>query len=129
MRKSLWGYLIAIAVGGISQFVAFPEQPWISRALFYLAIVIALLATLGLAHAIGLLGSVATRMRRSRLARTGTQPADGKTARNAAVRTQVPRPAGPVGPVPVLQKQPKNVPADAPGAARGQNPQSSTDAG
>jgi hypothetical protein len=80
-------------VGGISQFVAFPEQPWISRALFYLAIVITLLATLGLAHAIGLLGSVATRMRRSRLARTGTQPADDKTSRNAAVRTQVPRPA------------------------------------
>ena len=128
MRKSLWGYLIAIAVGGISQFVAFPEQPWISRASFYLAIVIALLATLGIAHAMGLLASVATRLRRSRLARTGTQPADGKTPTNAAARIQVPRPAGPVGPVPVLQKQPKNVPTDAPVAARGKNPQSSTDA-
>ena len=50
MRISLWAYLIAIAVGGISLFVkaALPEQPWLAPALFYLAIVIALLATLGL---------------------------------------------------------------------------------
>jgi hypothetical protein len=128
MRNSIWGYLVAIAVGGISQFVAFPEQPWISQALLYLAIVIALLATLGLVHGMGLLDSVATTMRRSRLARTEAQPADGKTPTNAAARIQVPRPAGPAGPVPVLQKRPQNVPIEAPGAARGKNPQSSTDA-
>src|SRR5262245_21945575 len=104
------------------------QQPWISQALLYLAIMIAFLATLGLAHAMGLLGSVATRMRLSHLVRTGTQPVDGKAPTNAAARIQVPRPAGPVGPVPVLQKQPKNLPTDAPVASRGKNLQSSTDA-
>ena len=128
MRNSIWGYLIAVAAGGISQIVAFAEQPWLSQALLYLAIVIALLATLGLTHALGLLDSVATTMRRSRLARTRAQPADGKTPTNAAARIQTPGPAGPAGPVPVLQKRPTDVPTAAPGAVRGKNPQNSSDA-
>jgi fatty acid desaturase len=55
MRKSFWVCLIAIAVGGISLLVkaALPEQPWLAPALLYLAIVIALLATLSLAHDMG----------------------------------------------------------------------------
>ena len=128
MRNSVWGYLIAIAAGGISQIVAFAEQPWLSQALLYLAIVIALLATLGLTHALGLLRSIATGMQSPRLERTGTLPADGKTPTNAAARIQMPRPAGPAGPVPVLQKRPTDVPIAAPGAVRGKNPQNSTDA-
>jgi|RhiMethySRZTD1v2_1073278.scaffolds.fasta_scaffold37973_4 hypothetical protein len=128
MRNSVWGYLIAIAAGGISQIVAFVEQPWLSQALLYLAIVIALLATLGLTHALGLLRSIATGMRSPRLERTGTLPADGKTPTNAAARIQTPRPAGPAGPVPVLQKRPTDVPTAAPGAVRGKNPQNSSDA-
>jgi hypothetical protein len=61
------------------------EQPWLAPALFYLAIVIALLATLGLAHDMGLLSRVAARMRHSHLARAGTHPADGEAAVNVAV--------------------------------------------
>ena len=123
MRNSFWAYLIAIAVGGISLFfkAAVPEQPWLAPALFYLAIVIASLATLGLAHNMGVWRRVAARTRRSPLA-AGTQPADGKTTTSAAARVQVPRPAGPVGPVPVLQKQPKNVTGDTPAEVRGKSP-------
>ena len=124
MRNSFWACLIAIAVGGISLFVkvALPEQPWLAPALFYLAIVIALLATLGLAHDMGLLSRVAARMRHSHLAQAGTHPADGKAAVNVAAPVQVPRPAGPVGPVPVLLKQPKGVAGDTPAEVRGKNP-------
>ena len=124
MRNSFWAYLIAIAVAGISLFVkaALPDQPWLAPALFYLAIVIALLATLGLAHDMGLLSRVAAKTRHSRQARAGTHPADGKAAVNVAGHVQVPRPAGPAGPVPVLQKQPKSVPANGPPAAQGKSP-------
>jgi hypothetical protein len=125
MRNSFWSYLIAIAVGCIAFIArtALPEQPWLAAALFYLAIVFALFATLGLAHDLGLLSRVALRMRRhSPMAPTATQPADGKTAPNPAARVQVPRPAGPAGPVPVLQKQPKGVAADGPAAAQGKSP-------
>jgi hypothetical protein len=125
MRNSLWACLIAIAVGCIALIAraALPEQSWLAAALFYLAIVFALFATLGLAHDLGLLSRVALRMRRhSPMAPAATQPADGKTAANLAARVQVPRPAGPAGPVPVLQKQPKSVPADGPAAAQGKSP-------
>jgi hypothetical protein len=124
MRSSFWACLIAIAVGAISLFVkaALPEQPWLAPALFYLAIVVALFATLGLAQEMGLLSRVAARMRQSRQARAGTHPADGKAAANAAARVQVPRPAGPAGPVPVLQKQPKSVAGDSPAEVRGKSP-------
>ena len=124
MRNSFWACLIAIAVGAISVFVkaALPEQPWLAPALFYLAIVVALFATLGLAHEMGLLSRAASRMRHSRQARAGTHPADGKAAVNVAGHVQVPRPAGPAGPVPVLHKQPKNVTGDTPAEVRGKSP-------
>lgn len=125
MRNSLWACLIAIAVGCIALIAraGLPEQPWLAAALFYVAIVFALFATLGLAHDLGLLSRVALRMRRhSPMAPAATQPADGKPAANPAARVQVPRPAGPAGPVPVLQKQPKSVPADGPAAAQGKSP-------
>ena len=114
------GLLIAIAVGGISLFVkaALPEQPWLAPALLYLAIVIALLATLSLAHDMGLLSRVAAKTRQSRQAHAGTHPADGK----AAARVQVPRPAGPAGPVPVLQNQPKSVAGDTTAEVQRKNP-------
>jgi hypothetical protein len=124
MRNSFWACLIAIAVGGISLLVkaALPEQPWLAPALFYLAIVIALLAALGLAHDMGLLSRLAAKTRLSRQVHAGTHPADGKTAANAAARVQVPRPAGPAGPVPVLQKQPKSVAGDTAADVRSKNP-------
>jgi hypothetical protein len=61
MRNSFWACLIAIAVGGISLLIkaALPEQHWLAPALFYLTIVIALLATLGLVHDFGLFSRVA----------------------------------------------------------------------
>jgi hypothetical protein len=123
MRKSFWVCLIAIAVGGISLLVkaALPEQPWLAPALLYLAIVIALLATLSLAHDMGLLSRVAAKTRQ-RQAHAGAHPADGKTAANAAAHVQVPRPAGPAGPVPVLQKQPKSVAGDTTAEVRRKNP-------
>jgi hypothetical protein len=80
MRNSLWACLIAIAVGCIALIAtaALPEQPWLAAVLFYLAIVFALFATLGLAHDLGLLSRVALRMRRhSPMAPAATQPADG----------------------------------------------------
>ena len=124
MRNSFWACLIAIAVGGISLFVkaVLPEQPWLAPALFYLAIVIALLATLGLAHDMGLLSRVTARMRHSHLAHAGTPPADGKAAAKVAAHVQVPRPAGPVGPVPVLQKQPKSLTGATPAELPGKSP-------
>ena len=90
MRKSFWVCLIAIAVGGISLLVkaALPEQPWLAPALFYLAIVIALLSTLSLAHDMGLLSRVAAKTRQSRQAHAGAHPADGKTAANAAAMSK-----------------------------------------
>jgi hypothetical protein len=124
MRNSFWACLIAIAVGGISLLVkvALPEQHWLAPALFYLAIVIALLATLGLAHDMGLLSRLAAKTRQSRRGRAATHPADGKATATAAARVQVPRPAGPAGPVPVLQKQPKSVAGDTPAEVRGKKP-------
>ena len=121
MRNSFWACLIAIAVGGISLLIkaALPEQHWLAPALFYLTIVIAWLATLGLVHDFGLFSRVAAK---SRQARAGTHPADGKAAANAAARVQVPRPAGPAGPEPVLQKQPKSAAGDPPAEVRGKNP-------
>jgi hypothetical protein len=113
MRNSFWACLIAIAVGCLALIAraALPEQPWLAAVLFYWAIGLALFATLGLAHDRGLLSRVALRMRRhSPMGPAATQTADGKTPANPAARVQVPRPAGPAGPVPVLQKQPKSVP-------------------
>ena len=126
MRNSFWACLVAIAVGGISLLVkaALPDQPWLAWALFYSAIVIGLLAILGLARDTGLPSRTDARMRTSRVGDAGTQAADRKSAANAGARAQVPRPAGPVGPVPVLQKQPRGVPADNPPIAQGTSPES-----
>ena len=50
MHNSLWGYLIAIAVGGMAQFVKdlFPDWPLLGPVLFWVAAGIAILATVGL---------------------------------------------------------------------------------
>jgi hypothetical protein len=121
MRNSLWGYLIAIAVGGLSQLVRDPS--WLGPALLCLAFVIALLATAGLARDSGWLSRLAEILRRRRSGPVEPQPSDGQRPAKTASRVQVPRPAGPAGPVPVLQKQPKTVTGDAPGAASGPSPQ------
>ena len=117
MRSSLWAFLIAIAVGGISQFVKDPA--WLGLALLYSAYAIALLAALGLARDIGLLSSAAALLRRS--PRVGAQPADDSFPAKAAPRVPMPRAAGPAGPMPVLQDKPKNATSEAPDAVRGNN--------
>src|SRR5262245_24688342 len=107
MRHSYWACLIAIAVGGCCLFVkAIFGQQWLATGLSYLAILIALLATLGLAHDSGLWSRIAARRRHSTIGHAGKQRASAQGAANVTARVQVPRPAGPAGPVPVLQKKP-----------------------
>jgi hypothetical protein len=55
MHNSLWGYLLAMAVGGMSQFIKdqFPSVTWLGPTLFWLAVAIALVATLGLMYETG----------------------------------------------------------------------------
>jgi hypothetical protein len=114
MHLSLWSYLIAIAMGGMSQFVkvTLPDLPWLSSALFWFAVLIALLATLGFAHGKGWLSRVGSSMPgsglRSSLVQSAMKPPDDGRPRQAAPRAQAPRPAGPAGPVPVLQKRPQD---------------------
>ena len=126
MRSSLWGFLIATAVGGISQFVKDPA--WLGLALLYLAFAIALLAILGLARDIGLLTRAAALLRRWGSPRVGAQLIDDSFPAKGAPPVQIPRAAGPAGPMPVLQEKPKNATGDAPGAAQGNNPAGSPNA-
>jgi hypothetical protein len=115
MHHTLFGYLIAIAIGGMSQFVkvVLPDLSWLSSALFLLALLIAFLATLSFARDKGWLGGAAVLLRRrSPQVRAERMPSDDRSSRRAAPRAQAPRPAGPAGPVPVLQKRPKDATSD-----------------
>jgi hypothetical protein len=95
----------------------FPNVPWLGLALPLLAFLFALLASLGLAHDKGWLGRIALRVRpsksRSLPARAEMRPADDVALRRAAPTGKAPRPAGPAGPVPVLEKRPKDATGDA----------------
>ena len=66
MRHTLLGYFVAIAVGGMAQFVkvVFPDLSWLSSALFFLGLLIALLATLSFARDKGWFGGAAVYLRR-----------------------------------------------------------------
>jgi hypothetical protein len=119
MHNSLWSYGIAIAIGGMSLFVkdVFPELTWLGSGLLFLAFLIAVLATLGFAHDKGWLSRVdVSFLRRSRprapLMKVEMKPSDDGSPRHAAPRAQAPRPAGPAGPVPVLEKRPKDATDD-----------------
>jgi len=120
MHNALWGYGIAIALACASLFVkaeAFPNMPWLGLALLLLALLIALLASLGLAHDKGWLSRIALRMRPSQprplSARAEMRPAEDMALRQASPAGKAPRPAGPAGPVPVLEKRPKDATGDA----------------
>lgn len=120
MHLALWGYVIAIALACASWFVrdeAFANLPWLNSALLLSAFLIALIASLGLAHDKGWLGRIALRVRpsqpRSPPARAETRPSDDKALRQAGPAGKAPRPAGPAGPVPVLEKRPKDATGDA----------------
>ena len=115
MRHTLLGYFVAIAVGGMAQFVkvVFPDLSWLSSALLFLALLIAFLATLSFARHKGWLDGAAVLLRRrSPQARAERMPSDDRSSRQAPPRAQAPRPAGPAGPVPVLQKRPKDATSD-----------------
>jgi hypothetical protein len=119
MHTALWGYGIAIALAFASLFAkeqAFPNAPWLGFALPGLAFLIALLASLGLAHGKGWLSPIGLRVRpprpRSLPASAEMRPVDD-TLRQAAPAGNAPRPAGPAGPVPVLEKRPKDASGDA----------------
>jgi len=101
----------AIVIGGVSQIAN--EPPWLSSALFFLALLIAFLATLSFARDKGWLGGAAVLLRRrSPQARVERMPSDERSSRPVGPRAQAPRPAGPAGPVPVLQKRPKDATND-----------------
>jgi hypothetical protein len=112
MHLTLLGYFVAIVIGGVSQIAS--EPPWLSSALFFLALLIALLATLSFARDRGWLGATPLRHwghRSPQVRAERMSPEDGSSSQ-AAPRAQAPRPAGPAGPVPVLQKRPKDATSD-----------------
>jgi hypothetical protein len=119
MHYALWGYLIAIAAGCMSLFVrkdAFPNVPWLSFSLLLLAFLIAFLASLGFARDKGWLSRVAPLLRPSRLrsplVRREIMSSDNNLPGQVAPAVHAPRPAGPAGPVPVLEKRPRDTTDD-----------------
>jgi hypothetical protein len=118
MHYSIWGFPIAIALGGVALRVAnaFPDFSRLRSGLFLLAFLIALLATLGFAHDRGWLGGAVSVLRRQRrrkaLARVEMRRNDEASSRQTGATVQAPRPAGPAGPVPVLQKQSQDASSD-----------------
>jgi hypothetical protein len=121
MRLSLWGYLIALALGGASQFVR--EPAWLSSTLLFIAFVIALLAMTFMRDG-NWLGTIAflQSLRSSRNV-AEPRPSEDRSRSAAAARAKVPRPAGPAGPVPVLQKRPQVVGGDTTDQATTTRPQ------
>jgi hypothetical protein len=109
--RTLVGYLIAAILGIFSHFAH--DQPWIGAALWYAAFAVALFVTLGLVHDRGLVGRVAKLLRAARLVPVDARPTEHQHSVKPTPHAKVPRPAGPVGPIPVLQKRPQGV-ADAP---------------
>jgi hypothetical protein len=123
--RTLVVYLIAIALGVLSQFAQ--DHSWVGTASLYTAFVIALLATLSLVRDIALPGKLAKLLRVRRLA-LERLPMRDRVHAPPAPHAKVPRPAGPVGPMPVLQKQPKSATGDAITIVPAQNTGPATDA-
>jgi hypothetical protein len=108
--RTLVVFLIALVLGILSQFAQ--DHSWLGTASLYSAFVLALLATLSLARDIALPGRLAKFLRVRRLALERLPPQDRVHAQPAP-HAKVPRPAGPIGPMPVLQKQPQSATGDA----------------
>ena len=109
-RRRQLGLLALLAAAVVVAFVV-DDRSSLGAALYYLALATALVAALGLAHESGLWSKVAAFSRR-RSEQDEPQLFGGGPQPKAAPRVQVPRPAGPVGPMPVLQKQPGSVTRD-----------------
>jgi hypothetical protein len=112
MRNRLGTYVIAMAIGGISLYLlkAFPDLNWLGWGLLVLAFLLALLATLSFAYDKGRHGNVASLLSSSRPPtpmKVEMNPSVDRSPSQATPRVQVPRPAGPAGPAPVLEKRPK----------------------
>jgi hypothetical protein len=119
--RALFGYLIAVALGLVSQFLK--DHSWLAAALLCAALATAVLATLGLARDMGLGARLAAVLKRLRLAPRGIEGFNSGMPTKAAPPKKVPRPAGPVGPMPVMQKRPKDATGDPVGGAAPSNPQ------
>src|SRR5262249_1501781 len=104
--RTILGYLIAMVLVILSQFG--DERAWLGIALLCVALVVALLATTRLGRDVGLLGRLVKLLSNLRSAPVD-RPLTDRTGGTPAPHAKVPRPAGPVGPMPVLQKQPKRV--------------------
>jgi hypothetical protein len=122
--RTLVVYLIAMVLGILSQFAQ--DHSWLGTASLYTAFVIALLATLSLARDIALPGKLAKLLRVRRLA-LERLPTQDRVHAQSAPHAKVPRPAGPVGPMPVLQKQPQSANGDAIAIGTDQNAGRATD--
>ena len=122
MRLSLWGYLIALALGGASQFVGDPA--WLSSALLFIALVVVLLASWGFVRDGSRHGTIAPFLQSLQSPRNLPEPKpSGDRSRRDAARAKMPRPAGPAGPVPVLQKRPQVASGDTTDQAGTTGPQ------
>lgn len=111
MQNRRWTYVFAIAIGGLSLLLknAFPDLNWLSWGLFFLALLIALLATLRFAYDEGRHGNVASLLPGPQTPEQVERKASADRSHSQMPpRAQQPRPAGPAGPAPVLEKRPKN---------------------
>lgn len=112
-------YVIAIAMGGLSLYLknAFPDSSWLSWGLLFTALLLALIATFGLAYDKGRHGNVASLPPGSRPptpVKAEMRPTADRSHGQVPPRVQQPRPAGPAGPAPVLEKRPKDTIATEP---------------
>ena len=106
-------YVVAIAIGAVALYLknAFPDLNWLSWGLFSLAFLLALLATSSFAYDKGRHGNVASLLSNSRPQtpmKVEMKPSADRSRSQVPPRVQVPRPAGPAGPAPVLEKRPKS---------------------
>ena len=124
MRSSPWGYLAAAVFAGLAlvAYILFPDVSWVISGLL-LAALIAVLATL--AHDLGSRDrgdATILRERPSRAPNRQTASPQGGATKTTS-RVEAPRPAGPAGPVPVLEKRPTDAaPQAAPIAVAGGSP-------
>jgi hypothetical protein len=124
--RTLFGYMIAVILAIISQFAH--DQPWLGAALWYAAFMVTLLVTLGLIGDAGLFGRIAKLLRAARMVPIDTGPTEREHTARPFPLAKVPRPAGPVGPMPVLQRRPQNVAGTPIGMAAEKNTDGATGA-
>jgi hypothetical protein len=110
MRYRLYLIAAAMAVLALVVWMARPDLAWVSSGLLLAAVLILLFATLGSAHGQGRLASMLGVLQRPE---PDTQRAEFDAKPSAEVpgidpRARMPRPAGPVGPAPVMQKRPND---------------------